>query len=236
MCAVRNVGAAETSGEFLSFVDADDLVEPELFSRCIEILRTYENVGLVYPWISYFGQITGCWASWNTEFPFFLAHNLVGPLAVTRRDLFLAYGQNRPDMEYNLEDYDSWLGIATKGYLGISIPEILGRYRVRPGSRLRGIHRDQSLYLYERIVQHHTEAYRRYSTELFHLLTANGSARGLTSPASEPEAVLFELALETARKSRLWRAGRRVAVSRLGLRITRWVRRVALAFMAGRYH
>jgi len=235
VCAARNMGAAQASGEFLSFVDADDLVEPQLFSRCIDILNTYENVGLVYPWISYFGQITGCWASWNTEFPFFLTHNMVGPLAVTRRDLFLAYCQNRPDMLYNLEDYDSWLGIATRGYLGVSIPEILGHYRVRPGSRLRGIQRDQELHLYERIAQHHPEAYHRYSTELFHLLNANGPARGLTSPASKPEAVLLELALETARKSRLWRAGRRVAVSRLGLRIRRWLRWVARAFVIERY-
>lgn len=234
VCAVRNTGAAETLGEFLSFVDADDLVEPQLFSRCIDILNTYENVGLVYPWIGYFGQISGCWASWNTEFPFFLAHNMVGPLAVTRRDLFRAYGKNRADMEYNLEDYDSWLGIATKGYLGVSIPEILGRYRVRPGSRLRGVHRDQSLYLYQRIVQHHAEAYRRNSTDLFHLLNANGPARGLDSPAAQSEAVLVELALEIARKSPLWRGGRAVAMSRPGLRIRRWLRRVAQAFVIGR--
>ncbi|HEM62609.1 MAG TPA: glycosyltransferase family 2 protein, partial [Chloroflexi bacterium] len=229
VCATRNMGAAHTSGEFLSFVDADDLVEPEFFSRCIDILSAYENVGFVYPWIGYFGQMSGCWASWNTEFPFFLAHNLVGPLAVTRRDLFLAYGKNRPDVEYNLEDYDSWLAIATRGYLGVSIPEILGRYRVRPESRLRGVHRDQSLYLYERIVQHHTEAYQRYSSELFHLLNANGPARGLDSPALQSEAVLVELALQTARNSRLWRAARGVAMSRLGLRLRRWLRRVALA-------
>jgi glycosyltransferase involved in cell wall biosynthesis len=235
VCVARNLGAAETSGEFLSFVDADDIVDPELFSRCIGILNTYENVGFVYPWIGYFGQMTGCWASWNTEFPFFLAHNMVAPLALTRRGLFLACGQNRPDMGYNLEDYDSWLGIAAKGYLGVSIPEVLGHYRVRPGSRLRGIQRDQALHLYERIVQHHAEDYQRHSTDLFHLLNANGPARGLTSPASRPEAVLLEFALENARKSSLWRGARGLAASRVGSRITRLMRRRILAVIAGKY-
>jgi glycogen(starch) synthase len=235
VCAARNTGAEEACGQFLCLLDADDLVEPEVFSRCIEILDAYENVGFVYPWVSYFGQVSGCWASWNTDFPFFLAHNVVPPMAVTRRDLFLAFGRNRADMELNLEDYDSWLGIAARGYLGVGIPEVLGRYRVRAESRLRGIHRDQSLYLYERIVQHHAATYRRYSTELFHLLNANGPARGLESPASIPEAVLVEFALENVRRSGLWRFSRRLAASRLGRRVVGWLHRGARAFAAGRH-
>lgn len=222
VCAVRNIGAAQVSGEFLSFVDADDLIEPDFFSRCIRILNMYKNVGFVYCWISYFGETTGCWANWNTEFPFFLGHNMVGPFAVARRDLFLAYGKNKPDMEYNLEDYDSWLGIATRGYLGVSIPKILGHYRIRGKSRLRGISRDQELYLYERIAQHYADEYQRHGPELFNLLNANGPAPGWVSPAGRSQATQAELELQTIKASYTWRIGQKIALSPLG-RIMRWV-------------
>ncbi len=222
VCAVRNIGAAQVSGEFLSFVDADDLVEPDFFSRCISILKTYENVGFVYCWASYFGETTGCWPTWNTEFPFFLGQNMATSFGVVRRDLFLAYGQNRPDMEYNLEDYDSWLGIAARGYLGVSIPEILGHYRIRGRSRLRGINRDQALYLYERIAQHHADEYQRYGPELFNLLNANGPGPGWVSPASRSQATQAELELQAIKNSYTWRIGQKIALSLLG-RVMRWV-------------
>jgi glycogen(starch) synthase len=222
VCAVRNIGAAQVSGEFLSFVDADDLVEPGFFSRCIRILNTYENVGFVYCWASYFGETTGCWPTWNTEFPFFLGHCMTVSFAVTRRHLFLAYGKNKPDMEYNLEDYDSWLGIATRGYLGVSIPKILGHYRIRGKSRLRGINRDQELYLYERIVQHYADEYQRYGPELFNLLNANGPSLGWVSPASRSQATQAELELQAIKSSYTWRIGQKIASSLLG-RVMGWV-------------
>jgi glycogen(starch) synthase len=222
LSAVRNIGAAQVSGEFLSFVDADDLVEPDFFSQCINILNAYENVGFVYCWVSYLGETTGCWPNWNTEFSFFLGHNMAVAFAVTRRDLFLAYGKNRPDMEYSLEDYDGWLGIATKGYLGVSIPKILGHYRIRGDSMLRGMNRDQALYLYERIVQHHTDEYQRYGPELFSLLNANGPSLGWVSPASRSQATQAELELQAIKNSYTWRIGQKIALSLLG-RVMRWV-------------
>jgi glycogen(starch) synthase len=234
ICATRNMGASQSSGEFLAFVDGDDVVDAHFFARCIDVLRTYHNVGFVYSWISYLGETEGCWPSWNTEFPFFLAHNLVSPMAVTRRDLFLAYGKNKADMEYNLEDYDSWLGMVTKGYVGVSIPEVLAHYRVRRGSRLRGINRDQELHLYERIAQHHPEAYERYSSELFHLLNANGPAWGLVSPASTPRLTLAEAGLSALMASRGWRLAHRVSRSRVGLAFQRIARRLGYAFLANR--
>jgi glycogen(starch) synthase len=234
VCATRNMGASQSSGEFLAFVDGDDLVQPHFFARCIDVLRTYHNVGFVYSWVGYLGETEGCWPSWNTELPFFLARNLVSPMVVSRRDLFLAHGKNKPDMEYNLEDYDSWLGIATQGYLGVSIPEVLAHYRVRRGSRLRGINRDQELHLYEHILQHYPEPYQRYSSELFNLLNANGPARGWVSPASTPRLTLAEAGLSALMASRGWRLAHRVSRSRVGLASQRIARRLGYAFLANR--
>ena len=87
---------------------------------------------------------------------------------------------------------------------------------------MRGISRDQALYLYERIVQHHADEYQRYGPELFNLLNANGPAPGWVSPASRSQAVQAELELQAIENSLTWRIGSRLACSRPG-RIAFWV-------------
>src|SRR5919106_1718045 len=46
--AARNRGAAETRGEFLSFLDADDLWTPDKLASQLAALRASPDAGLVY--------------------------------------------------------------------------------------------------------------------------------------------------------------------------------------------
>jgi glycosyltransferase involved in cell wall biosynthesis len=43
----RNRGLREAKGEFIAFLDSDDLLHPESISRRLEILKAFEDVGLV---------------------------------------------------------------------------------------------------------------------------------------------------------------------------------------------
>lgn len=73
----RIAGAAAAKGEFIAFVDADDLVEPEFFERALVVLQRYTNVSMVCSWLRYFGEATDLWPTWNAEFPYLLGHNKV---------------------------------------------------------------------------------------------------------------------------------------------------------------
>jgi glycosyltransferase involved in cell wall biosynthesis len=170
----RNLGAQQARGHYLAFVDADDLVEPEFFERAICVLKSYDNVGLVYSWVQYFEGNDEWWPAWNTEFPYLLGHNMLTPLAVTYRAAFLQHAQNRPEMSYGYEDWDGWIRLAAAGYLGVSLPQRLVKYRVRHGSMLRQITSDQFLYLYETIIQGSPDTFRHYAPELLNLINANG--------------------------------------------------------------
>jgi glycosyltransferase involved in cell wall biosynthesis len=183
LALTRNTGAEAAQGEFLAFVDADDAVETSFFQLAINVLRQYENVAVVYPWLRYFEGSSDIWPTWNTEFPYLLAHNTVAVLAVMRRSAFLRWARNTPEAEYNLEDYEGWIGLVEAGAIGVSLPHPLARYRIRTGSLWQNTNRHQLLYMYDVITRRHPEVYREWGVELFHLQNANGPSFSWNHPA-----------------------------------------------------
>lgn len=215
LAATRNTGAEAAQGEFLAFVDADDVVEPEFLARAIEVLHRYANVAFVYSWVRYFGEASDIWPTWNAEFPYLLGHNMLAPLAVARRATFLRWARNKPEFEYSIEDFEGWVAFVEAGGIGVSLPQPLVRYRVRAGSMYRSSNRNQLLYLYDLLTQHHPKAYQKWGGELFNLQNANGPGYGWNQPTAatgEPPAayvaVLEEqrgkLAAEVQTLSKAW--------------------------------
>lgn len=202
LASARNNGVEAAQGEFIAFVDADDLVEPDFFSRAVEVLRRYPNVTLVYPWLRYFGESTDLWPTWNAEFPYLLGHNMVAVLAVARRTDFLHLARQQPEMEYNFEDFEAWIALLRGGGVGVSLPHLLARYRIRSGSLYRSSNKNQQLYLYDLMTQRHTELYQYWGVELFNLLNANGPGFRWNHPAIETMEISMDYvtALEQDRK------------------------------------
>jgi hypothetical protein len=185
LAVARNTGARTARGEFLAFVDADDIVESSFFAQAIAVLRQYRNVALVYSWVQYFGEASAVWPTWNAEFPYLLGHNMLVPLVVTRRSAFLQQGGNNPEFEYNFEDYEGWVALLEQGGVGVSLPLPLVRYRVRSGSMYQSGNQMQLLYLYDLLAQRHPDLYRLWGAELFHLQNANGPGHAWNHPAQQ---------------------------------------------------
>jgi len=185
LASARNTGVEAASGEFVVFVDADDLVEPTFFSRAVDVFQRYANVTFVYSWVRYFDAAAEIWPTWNAELPYMLGHNMLLPLAVVRRSAFLEVARNKPIFEYNFEDYESWLALVEAGGVGVSLASPLVHYRVRPDSMYRGCGRNQHLYLYDLLTDHHKDLYREWGVELFQLQNANGSSWLWNHPARE---------------------------------------------------
>lgn len=184
LAATRNHGAAMASGDVLLFLDADDWIEPEFIEKGIQVLQTYANVHSVFCWVGCFGENDHVWPGWNLEMPYLLGHNLVMPLCLVRRESFLQYGLNRPELAFGYEDWDSWIAMVTAGCGGVCLPEILAHYRVRKSSMYQRIQRAQGRYLYEHIAAAHPQAYREYGEALFHLQNANGPAQDWHQPGT----------------------------------------------------
>jgi glycosyltransferase involved in cell wall biosynthesis len=182
LASARKVGAEAARGEFLALVDADDLVEPDFFRRTVDVLQHYENVSVVCSWLRFFGESNDLWPTWNGEFPYQLGHNMIAIIAVARRAAFLRAVRHTTNFEYNFEDYEAWVALLDMGGVTVSLPYPLARYRIRSGSMFRSANRDQFLYLYDLLTQHHPERYREWGVELFNLQNANGPGRSWYQP------------------------------------------------------
>ncbi len=186
LARARNTGAKRARGQYLAFLDADDMVAPQYYPRAIDVLKQYSNVGFVGCWVQYFGASNHLWPTWNSEPPYLLYHNTVNSSALVYRTAqFLAFGQNDPDMLYGMEDYESVIKMVSHGLSGVSIPEPWFFYRVRPDSMSRRFNRDNQLLLYRLIAEKNPAIYQKYAVDLVNLFNANGPQHTVDDPSRE---------------------------------------------------
>ncbi|WP_238916670.1 glycosyltransferase [Clostridium sp. YIM B02555] len=181
----RNVGAKEAKGEFIAFLDADDLISSDFYGKAIKMLNSYDNISFVYSWVRYFGGTRGVWPTFNTEFPYFLGMNMLTAFVVVRKVDFIKYGSNRKEMEYGMEDYEGWVSMCENGCSGVSIPETLVQYRVRAESMSRQFNRDMVIYLLDKLSSSHPKLFEKHGLEIYNLIIANGPGYLWNNPTFE---------------------------------------------------
>lgn len=201
----RNVGASVATGEFIAFLDADDMVEKTFYTKAINILNRFDNVSYVYSWVKYFEGSEGIWTTFDVQLPYILCHNMLNANTLIRREDFIKYGQNRVEMEYGMEDYDMWISLAENNCFGVCIPEFLSLYRVRSDSMARGFNVNNLLYLTEIITKNHTKIYQEYATELYNILSANGPSYKYDNPSVGVIADKDVVYIKPSLKDFLWR-------------------------------
>ncbi|MCX7709358.1 MAG: glycosyltransferase [Clostridia bacterium] len=194
LSSARNEGAIHANGEYLAFLDSDDMVKPQYYERAVRILKQYSNVSFVGCWMDYCGDSSGKWITWDPEPPFILGHNSINSSSlVYKTQDFINFGLNDEDMVYGMEDYESVIRMVENGCRGVAISEALLDYRVRSDSMSRQFNTYNELYLYRLISEKHKEFFAKYAVELFNILNNNGpSYMGFyASPASVPPMLGF---------------------------------------------
>jgi glycosyltransferase involved in cell wall biosynthesis len=180
----RNYGARSAGGEFMAFLDADDKVHPDYYSKAIKVLQQYNNVSFVGCWVQWFGKKNGVWPTWNPEPPYFLAHNSVNSSSLVYKTVaFLKGGLNDPELVYGIEDYESVVNMLSNGCRGVVLPERLFYYRIRQNSMFRSLSRYKILYSYSYIAEKHAAFYNTFTAELYSLLNANGPSFAYDNPS-----------------------------------------------------
>ena len=121
LAGARNTGIFHARGEYIAFLDADDLWEPSKLEKQVRVLENHPEVGLVYTWVAYIdekGESTGRVFKHEIEgevWQQLTEHNIVesGSVAMVRRSCLENVGLFDQNLGSYVEDWDMWMRIAT---------------------------------------------------------------------------------------------------------------------------
>lgn len=179
----RNTGARASQTDYITFLDPDDTIEPDYYTKAIDILKNKKNIYFVGCWAKYFGDSNQFWPAFTPEAPYILIHNMINSSAlIYKKSAFIACGWNDPKMIYGMEDYDSVISLIENGFHGVVIPEPLWNYRIRKNSMARAFTTDKQLYLYRQISEKHKSFFSRFASEISNILNSNGPGINYDNP------------------------------------------------------
>ncbi|MFM8394801.1 MAG: glycosyltransferase [Acidobacteriota bacterium] len=140
--AARNLAIANATGDFIAFLDSDDLWEPEKLARQMAEFSAHPETGLVFSEAIMFREENGERAALQrigyTGDPTFrqllFGDYIPNSTVIVRREAIESTGPLNESRELvGAEDYEYWMRIALRHQLR-GIPASLAWYRIRPGN------------------------------------------------------------------------------------------------------
>lgn len=141
LAAARNSGILGSSGEILTFLDADDVWMPDLLKMQVATLSTRPDVDGVYAWAQFVEQngeplsdnMRPVPAGDSLRRVFLGGNSVVFSMIAVRRVAFQKVGLFDPTLR-QAEDWDMLLRMAAAGIRFACVPRLLVQRRVHPGS------------------------------------------------------------------------------------------------------
>ncbi len=141
----RKMCIEHSRGEYITFLDADDLLLPNKVERQVAYLEAHPECDICYSSLYHFYDSAPdnlltlqTWHFSGAEvFPHLLKRNFINPLAVMlRRSVVNRFGTFDPSRQ-RAEDWEFWLRISYGGAKFCYLPEQLAKYRMTPSSLSR---------------------------------------------------------------------------------------------------
>jgi glycosyltransferase involved in cell wall biosynthesis len=157
--AARNRGAGEAKGEYIIFLDADDLFEKNFCTRMLETLKKNPDVSYTYPNSVLFGSRIGYWETLDFDRRLLLYYGYFLVNSLMKKSMFDELGGLDTSFTY-LEDREFWVRTAVRGYKGLKTP-VLHFYRHHTTSKTATVNRGKKMNYWERLIhQKYKKEYR----------------------------------------------------------------------------
>ena len=168
----KNQAARRATGDYLSFLDADDFWYPEKLLRQEKLMESHTEYGFCSSDVDFFnedGVLIHAAISKEKQprsgevFPDLFRNNFISSATVfLRKSCFEASG-GFPEETYYAEDTELWLRMAKSFQLGY-IPEALAAYRVREDSRSQqfNLHYASVESIHSRLAAEHPEYFQAH--------------------------------------------------------------------------
>lgn len=174
VCEARNHGAKLAKGDYLLFLDADDVLLPNHVETCLRVLtEAPSKIAYAYTPMEMFGAETGRFDSRPFSARSLAQNNFVNVSALVRREAFERAGGFNPEMKVGLEDYELWLRMLDHGYEGVFVEDVALQYR-RHGPSRNGFSDEARKQMFESFRRKFPKLYEEFG---WYLLRGDGVIR-----------------------------------------------------------
>lgn len=130
LASARNTGIMNATGDYILFLDADDILLPNYVEEIIK-----HHADIIAPSFKTFGTSSQeIILMPNPTIEDFKTGNRIGYCSAIKRSKLLEIGGYSPKMIQGWEDYHLWFNLLTRGATIRTIPEVLWMYRTKEKS------------------------------------------------------------------------------------------------------
>lgn len=158
--AARNNGAKHAQGEYLLFLDSDDLIEKHFCTKLAKILDKNKNIDFVYPSTILFDNEIGFWNSLEYNPTLVKYYNYFVITSLMRKDMFFRIGAFDESYKQR-DDREFWIRTVKNKIKGQK-SNALFFYRKLANSKLAQINKNKEIW------EHESEVRKKYK-EIYYL-------------------------------------------------------------------
>lgn len=154
LAGARNIGIKNSKGEYVAFLDADDIFLPEKIEKQVSQMEANPACDMSYCDLYHFWdeepdklfKLDYKYYSGRDVLPNLLKRSFIAPVTVLlRRTVFDRYGLFSEEIKQFAEDWELWLRLAYGGAQICFLPEILAKLRLRREGNIQGLSRQPEM-------------------------------------------------------------------------------------------
>lgn len=133
--SARNFGVQNSYGDFIAFLDGDDVYLPDKLKSSLDYFEKGENIGIVYSdYIEQYPDRSQLRLKQNFNPNALFSSCIISTNSMVRRAALDRVGGIDETFKY-VEDYDLWCRIVMSGFFALRVPKPLFIYNSHPNSK-----------------------------------------------------------------------------------------------------